>query len=1017
MNLTEFFIKKYAFTILLLIIITFGGIKGYLNLPRDEDPGFNIRTAVITTYLPSADAKKIDDLITDKIEKEIRQMGEVEHVRSRSLDGVSVVYVDVYDKHTVLQPIWDKLRRRVEKTKAQMPAQTQGPYVDDEFGDVFGTIITISGDDYSYSELKDIADEVKDELLTLSEAAKVEISGNQERTIYLEYDNSKLLRYGLSPQKLSNLLSQTNIIASGGSIKIDDKRLVIEPSGDFEDFSHLEDTVLNVPQTNVILYLKDIVRIKTGYTDPPKILARSNGKKAIVLSVSLKDDGNILTLGEQVKEKINFLENKYPIGVQFDIVAFQPQYVKQLTDKFVDSLVQSVVIVFAVILVLLGRKIGFMVGSMIPLAILCTFMFMHFFNIGIDKISLSALIISLGILVDNSIVIAESVMVGLSRGKKLLDAIYASANEYKIPLLISSSATVCAFLPIILAKSQVSEYSSSLFTVMAIALFSSWFLSATVLPFLCFHFLKNVTIPKQKDFKLKRYYKFILRKAMNFPKKTFIFAGSIVFLSLFIFSFVPKIFFPSSDRAMFEIELNLPVGTDISVTSKVSADVENYILNNLMASKKKNGVVNFSSYIGTSAPRYVLSATPEPVTSYYAMILVNTVSYKNIDEIMAQIQKYCDKNFSNLNAIVRKVPLGPPFDAPVEIRISGYEIDKVFKNVKAVSEKLRSIKGVTLVEDDWGAKVSRIKVNIRSQDSMRLGVTNEDIAFALESAFGGKRVSIFRDGDTLVPIVYRLEYPYSSRLNTIDTLNVFSSGRNIFIPLAEMSDTTLKWEFPKIYRRDAKLTVTVKAQIDEKTTAAEVIAKMKPFLNEEKKKWQVGYDWEVGGTVEASKKGNKSITDELPVAGMIILFLMIYHFNSFKKTFIVLFSSLLALSGANFGLFLAHSYFGFMTFLGYISLIGIVMNNAVVLVNEIEKEQKTEDVPLKVQIEKAAVERFRPILLTAATTIGGMLPLWVGRDPMFSSMAAAIIFGLCASVCITLLFTPVLYYTMYNKNS
>lgn len=1007
MKITDFFFKNELLLITVIIIMLFGGIAYYLTTPRNEDPGFKIRTAVVTTSFIGANANQVDKYVTDKIEEAVEQMGEVEDVKSRSYDNKSVVYVDVWEYFKELQPIWDKLRRKVDNAKLKLPKNTV-VNVNDEFGDVYGIVLALIGEDFDYWELKDYSDKVKDELLKLENSAKVEVMGVQKEVVYLYYDNAKLAKYRLTSENLQKILSQSNIISPSGEILVGDKYLLLQTQDNYKTVENIKNTAISLPDRKESLKLGEILNVEKTYLEPSEVITGFMGKKALIIALSMKENGNILNFGKEVKNKIKELKQYLPIGINLEIAAFQPDYVKYLTDKFTSSLIQSILIVIAMILFILGVKMGFIVGFIIPITILGAFLIMGYFKIGLDKISLSALIIALGILVDNSIVISEGILREIKlKTQNLKESAIRICEKFQTPLLVSTLMTSCAFLPIYLAESTVSEYTSSLFKVVATVLLVSWILSITFLPYLIVKCFKNNQKSKIKEINVSKYLSRFTKKALKRPKTTVFFAGVFVLSSFFLFTFVPKIFFPDSDRAMFEIEVNMPQGADIIVTKKEIEKIENFLNNT-------KGVTTYSSYVGTSAPRYVLSASPEPIKSNYGMILVNTENYKEVSRIIKEVQNFCTKTLSDSNTIVRKVPLGPPYDAPVEIRILGDDEKKIFKIVRDIQEKLKKIKGVILVKDDWGAQTPKVKINVDEQAASRYGITNSIIASSLNAGLSGYQVSDYFRGITNVPIIYRLEKTSRDNLNKVDSINIFSPIYNLATPLSQIATLSLSFEYPQIFRRNGYLTVTIQGWIDkEKTTADKVIKTIKPYLNSID--YPLGYSWEEGGSVESSKKGNKSIAQKLPIAFGIIILLLIGYFKSYKIPFIILLSALMALSGANLGLLITRSEFGFMTFLGYICLVGIATNNAVVLIDTIEKEKLSSKLNLKLLVQKSSRSRITPIILTALTTIGGMLPLWIGRDPMFSSLAVAIIFGLISSVAITLFVTPCIYFILFEK--
>lgn len=1010
MHLTRFFLKNKFLLVTLITILILGGMSYYITTPRNEDPGFKIRTAVITSTYSGADSRQVDKYVTDKIKSVAEQMSEVEDIKSNSYEGKSVVYIDVYETYKELQPIWDKLRRKISNIQSQLPKGVT-VQVNDEFGDVFGIILAIVGKDFDYIEIKDYADKVKEELLKLDDTSKVEILGAAQEAVYLYYDNSKLARYNLSPTELQNILSGTNIIAQSGKILVGDRYILVQSDDNYTDVENIKNTIITYGKKEDALKLGDILTIEKTYENPPLTITQFNGEKALIIALSMKDGGNILKFGNTVKKKINELKSYMPVGINIEYAAFQPDYVKYLTDKFTSSLFQSVIIVITLILLILGIKTGLIVGLIIPVTILGTFFVMGNLKIWLDKISLSALIIALGILVDNSIVISEGILKKIKSDIKNIENIAIQVCEkFQTPLLISTLTTSCAFLPIYLANSTVSEYTSSLFKVVACALLISWFLSITFLPYLIELFFKNGLKTSFREINISKYTARFIKKALKNPKRTVFAASIFVILSFVLFSYVPKIFFPDSDRAMFEIEFNMPEGTNIEVTKKVAQQAGEYL-------KSLKEVKNYSNYIGTSAPRYVLSASPEPVKSNYAMILANTKSYKTVDKLVEDVQNYCSQTFADSNTIVRKVPLGPPYDAPVEIRIFGGDENKLFEIVRDIQKKLREIKGVILVKDDWGAKTPKIKINIDEQSASRYGITNQMVAQSLQAGLSGYTVSSYWRDTTSIPVIYRLNSLSRDNINKIDSMGIYSPLWENTLPLSQFATLSLIFEYPCIIRRNGFLTVTIQGYIDKtETTAQEVIQKIKPYLNSID--FPLGMGYEEGGSVESSKKGNKSIAQKIPIAFSIILLLLIGYFNSYKIPVIILVSALMALSGANIGLLITKSDFGFMTFLAYVCLVGIATNNAVVLLDTIEKERKNKNNSnLRLVIQKSARSRITPIFLTAITTIGGMLPLWIGRDPMFSSLAVAIIFGLASSVCITLLVTPCLYFILCSKEA
>lgn len=704
--------------------------------------------------------------------------------------------------------------------------------------------------------------------------------------------------------------------------------------------------------------------------------------------------------------------------MDFQIVAFQANYVKKLTDNFSINLLESIIIVSSVIILVLGKKIGILVASLIPITIFLTFEIMATSKIYLDKISLSALIISLGMLVDNAIVVSEAILVKISHGESKTKAILDATKELQFPLLIASISTTCAFLPIYLAKSASGEYCASLFKVVGIALLSSWFLAFSAIPVFCKLFLNADLNQNQTvlyDTPIYKKYIEILQNLIQNPKKTFKNIGFFVLISFLLFNFfVPKIFFPSSDRTTIQVELEAPQGTDIRTTEKMVYKLENFFKNELMQTKTKDGIINWSAYIGQGLPRYVLSASPEPPSSNYAALVVNISSGKIINQLIEKIRTFGENTFTDSTFYVTRVPLGPPFKTPVEIRIIGDKTDTLFEYATEIEAKLSKMTDTDEVTNDWGIKTQRIVVKVKQEESFRAGISNHEIATILQSNFTGANVGQYREGDDLIPIVYRSEENFRGALQKINTINIYSPLYDVFLPLKQIADIKVEWQYPDIKRRDRKKVVTVQSQLKQGATANKIITDITPWLKEYQKTWDYGYKYEIGGSYEKSKDSNKAILAQIPISAFIILFLMMLQFNSFKKIGLIFFNSTLALFGGLLGLFITHSTFGFVTFLGTISLFGIIANNGIVLIDKIAQEsQKSSN--LEEAVITSAKMRLRPIIVAASTTILGLLPLWVSRDPMFSSMAVIIIFGLLSGIFFTLFILPVAYTVIYKK--
>ncbi len=1028
MDLTRFAIEKTRTTMVFYLVVAGFGYISYLGMSRAEDPGFIIRAAQVTTVFPGASPERVEMLVTDKLEKAIQEMPEVDFIVSESKTGLSVIVVNVLESLTDMRPIWDDLRRKVERAAPDLPADVIGPTVNDEFGDVFGTIVTLSADEneFEYAYLKDIADDVRDELLLIHEVAKVEIFGAQDERIFVEYNNARLSEIGIAPVQLAQILASRNITAPGGDVITDSERIVLEPSGNFESLEDLRNTVVNLPGSRDVILLQDVAQIYRGYIDPPESMTRASGARSLALAISLREGGNILALGEAVRAKVEELQGIYPIGIEFDFLQFQAQEVQRLVDDFIGNLLQAVGIVTLVMLLFLGLRTGFVVASLIPMAILMALMIMGIGGTGLDQISIAALIMALGMLVDNAIVMSESIMTQMAEGKPRVEAAVDSARELRIPLLTSSLTTCAAFLPIYLAEAAVGEYTAALFVVITITLLSSWLIALTLIPLLCVLFVRvKVRAPVEDaedaddasayDTRFYRLYRAALLAGL---KHRFVaLAGVVVtfMAAMNLFGLVPQIFFPPNERATLTGELLLPTGTPFRATEALVREFDRFIAENLAADGEGGeGIVNWGVFIGQGAPRFILPFTPENPRPEYAGMILNTTSRAEVDRVIPQLEAFARENFPDLKAVFIPLQLGPPAWPPVEVRISGTDADTIFAIVDDVKEQLRRTPGTKNIDDDWGARTKKLLVEVNQPRALRAGVSSQDIAVSLQSFLTGFDTTEFREGDKIIPVTLRSVDTQRNDVNRIESLNVYSQGTGQSVPLAQVADVHVEWQPALIHRRDRLKTVTVESALQPGYTAADINAAITPWLEEAQQGWPRGYSWSLGGAEAESEKGNQAIGAKLPIAAMIILMLLVAQFNSIRRPLIILMTIPLALIGVVIGLLVFDLYFGFMTLLGVISLAGIVINNAIVLLDRINIEINDEGrTPARAVVE-AAQRRLRPILLTTTTTIGGLLPLYLGGGAMWEPMAMTIMAGLLFATVLTLGVVPILYSVMFG---
>jgi multidrug efflux pump subunit AcrB len=1012
-TLTAAAINRNRVTLTIVALVVVAGIFAFQTLPKAQDPGFIVRTAVITTQFPGASPERVELLVTDKIEKKIQEMPEIDSINSESRTGISVIFANFKESHKVMRPIFDDLRRKVNAVTADLPQGAMTPDVNDEFGDVFGSVYTLSGDGFSYAELKNVADELRDELLKEPDIAKVSIHGEQQEVIFVEYNNARLSELGLSPQQLSASLASVNILSSGGDILSGRERIALEPSGNFESIEDLQRTVIQLPG-GALVYLEDIVDIYRGYKDPPKSMSRVNGEPTLAIAVSMRDGGDILKLGERLNVLMPELVARYPWGIEIEKVWYQADLVDNVVKTFSSSLAQAIVIVILVMVAFLGLRTGLVVGSLIPTTIIASVFTMQVFDISINQISLTALIIALGLLVDNAIVIVEAILVRRERGQDPVTAAIRSGKELSTPLLISSLTTAAAFMPIAMAKSAVGEYTSDIFYVVTIALLSSWLLAMTFVPMLTTVTLKSLPGDnkggEQFEGRWYAFYRGLLGASLRCRFRFFTVIIGLFALAIVGMGIVRQEFIAPSEDPVFSAKLEMPLGTSIETSQQVIADVDTFIRDTYYApATGEPRVRNWLTFIGEGGPRFQLSLNPPNPNPANTFLIANTIDGDDVDTVIAGIEDYVNANHPDLAAQVKRLENGPPVDYPIIVRISGSDFDALYSIADQVTGYLYDLPQVSNVKNSWGRQTKKLTVDVDQELARRSGVTSEDVAYSLQAGLTGIDLTQYREADELIPVTLRTVAADRQDFSKLDGLTVYSQSTGASVPLKQVANVELTFEPGIIERRDRDRTLSLNVQLGADATAAEVVAVLEPWLEEVDTAWPAGHSFEIGGETEESGDANASIAAELPMAGMLILLLLVWQFNSLRRPVIILATIPLGLVGVTFGLLVANSSFGFFTILGLISLSGIIINNAIVLLDRIAIEIRDFGRSEADAIMTACQQRMRPILLTTATTVLGMTPLLWGGTAMFKPMAITIIFGLAFATALTLLVVPVMY--------
>lgn len=1029
MNLTNIALKNTRFTLIVFLIVAIIGVANYFKLERDSMPPYTIRIATVVTKFPGADSRQVEALVTDPLEEVIREIAEVKTIGSESRDGISVITVElvvqVNQKH--LQSVWDHLRNNVEDLKPMLPQGIMGPMVKTEdIGTVFGIILGVTGDGVPYNKLEDYAKEVREELLLLPDASKIKYGGVQDERIFIEFDDKQLSRYGLNAAKLRNIISATNILYPGGEINMGRKRISLTPSGSFDTLDDLK-KILIPTSTGATVFLEDITtRIYRDYVSPRQKIVSINGKPAIALFISLKDGANIVRLGEDVDKVLPRINGNLPIGVEVVRSASQDKVVDGQVNDFLINLLQSVVIVLAIMLFFMGFRLGSLVAALLPMVILSAFFFLGVLNLGFNKVSLAALIISLGLLVDNGIVMSESIMVAMGKGMSVFQASVHSCKVLMIPLLSSTLTTSAAFLPFALAETPMGEISSPLFWVVSVTLLSSWFLAFTFIPLLALVVIKTNASGSKKENaadrnmrKVNLWYNGVLYRVL---KKPFLFVGFIAALFVIALSLMPLLPFklvPDSDRNLVTVDIIFPEGTQIAYTQEAVDDIGNYILDSLLVNpekqKGKPGVLDFSSFVGEGPEPYDLGYFKNEAVSNYAHMLLNTTGDTDNDYIIAKVDSFCFNHIPDADIRVNRLTGAGASGTPVEIRISGSNPEQLASISEKVKSKLVTIKGARNIIDDWGPKIQKLMVQIDPDKAQRAGLTNMEIAMALNTGLSGIRIDDFRDTDERIPIYMKDRNSAEHDIATIKAFNIYSAATGQNVALAQVADVKVDWQFAKVIRKDLKRTMTVGAYLQPGYNADDIFKAIGPWMNEQKDTWPNGYGYEFGGEDEDTNENLSAIFSRLPLAFFLIVMLLVMQFNSLRKATIILLAIPLGMIGVVAGWFIGGSFVSFFGILGVIALAGIVVNNAIILIDRIDVEiAENPDVDRRDAVLLAVHNRFRPVLLTTFTTSLGMLPLYFGGGLLWEPLTLAIISGLLFATIITLFFVPVIYSLFYK---
>ena len=1014
MNITALAFNYKKPVLLVVALLMLNGIFAYFTLPAQEDPTITIREAIVSTQFPGMAPDRVEQLITRKLEEEIRKIPEVKEIKSSSSTGLSTIHVKIYDRYFNLDNIWQDLRNKVNNAQGKLPHGTLPSYVNDEFGDVSVITLALTADGFDMAEIYDIAQHIRDTLYGVEGTKKIEILGAKAERIYLEASNAKLAQLGISPLALISELQKQNIVQSGGRVDTGSRSFIIEPTGNFNSIPDIENTYITIPGTEDFIALKDIVTIKKGFIDPPDKLAYFNGKPAIFFANAMLPEYNILEFAPRFKAKIAEIEHTLPIGYQLDIATYQADQVEKTVKGVSINVLQTLAIVLVVVILFLGLRTGLIVGAIVPLVMLVTLAIMQYSGIKLERMSLATLIISLGLLVDNGIVIAEDFKRRLEQGIDRYNAMVQGCKELAVPLLSSSATTILFFLPLMLAEHVAGEYTRSISLVILITLLSSWVLALTVTPILSYYFIKvpKTTSSDSNEFgKLTSYYAkyeqflhWVLKHKALFMAAMFVlFIGAGASMK-----FVAKQFFPNSDRTQVLVNIDLPRGTSSRETNRQMQEIFTWFNNK----EQFDYIESFSGYVGFSGPRFVLSLNPEDPAENKGFIVLNVTPETDIASRVLELDTQIEARFPNVSARVRKMFLGPSDSSILKVQVKGPDKEVIYQKAQEVMAVLNAAPNSLNVRTDWENLITKISVKVDQHRAKRAGLTSSEIAQALESYFSGGVITNFRDQDEIIPIVLRAGENERNSLDRLRTLNIYSEKSGRAVPLFQVADFEPINQFSIIHHEDMFRTISIEAR-NTKLSAEDFKALVDEQIQLLKHDLPVNHTIEYDGVIKESKAGQKALSANMPMVLGFIIILLVAQFNSFRKAMVISLTIPLSFIGAVIGLLLMQAPFGFMVTLGLYSLAGIIINNAIVLIDRIAIEHAQGKSEYQAIID-ACLTRLRPIAMTTITTMMGLLPLIIGKDPLFYGMACVIAFGLGVGTVLTLGVVPALYAGFYR---
>lgn len=1004
-NLSDWALEHRSLVWYFMIVFILAGAFSYVKLGREEDPNFTIKTMVITAQWPGASAEEVTRQVTDRIEKKLQELESLDYTKSETVAGQTTVFVELLPttKAKDVAPTWLRIRNMIADIKGDFPTGVVGPFFNDRFGDVFGNIYAFTSDGLTQRQLRDLVEDARSKVLTVPNVGKVDVVGAQDEAIYLEFSTRQIAALGIDQQSVIQTLQAQNAVTQSGFVDAGPERIALRVSGQFTSEDSLRS--INLRINDRFFPLSDVATIKRGYVDPPSSLFRFNGQPAIGLAIGMKQGANLLEFGEGLDAQMKRVVADLPIGVDVHRVSDQPAVVDEAVSGFTRALFEAIVIVLIISFISLGLRAGMVVAISIPLVLAITFVVMEYSGISLQRISLGALIIALGLLVDDAMIAVEMMVARLEAGDDLRKAATHVYTSTAFPMLTGTLVTVAGFIPVGLNNSAAGEFTFTLFVVIAVSLIVSWVVAVLFTPLLGVTILpKTMKSHHEKKGRFASVFSWLLGLAMRWRWVTIILTVGVFALSIGGMGLVQQQFFPNSDRTELVIDWNLPNNSSIAETNRQMAKFEKEML------ADNKDVDHWTTYVGQGAPRFILSFDVQTPDVSFGQTIIVTKGLDVRDKVRAELQDYLTKTFPGTDAFVKLLDIGPPVGKPVQYRISGPDVQKV----RDLSQQFAGVMGshplLANMVLDWNEPSRVVKVDVLQDKARQLGVSSEDIATALNGIVEGSTATQVRDDIYLVNVIGRARAAERDSIQTLENLQLSTSNGKV-VPLSALANFRYELEQPTIWRRDRQPTITVKAAVVGPTQPATIVEQLKPKVEEFQKNLPVGYKVEVGGAVESSADAQGPIAAVAPLMLFVMATILMIQLQSFSRLFLVFAVAPTALIGVVAALLLSNAPMGFVAILGVLALIGILIRNSVILVVQIEHLRSEGMAPWQAVIE-ATEHRMRPIMLTAAAATLALIP--ISREIFWGPMAYAMMGGIVVGTALTLLFLPALYVAWFR---